>query len=427
MSKDEGLKFDFSTVESPAKNPDEVRVLPTWGLPSDLRKVIEEVSEGYQCSRDYALSAMMAAAASAIGKRASSHFGNHLNYGSLWIAIVGGTSSGKTSPLSFFFNPIEERDFEAWGRYKQSLKAWKADKSNCEDEPKFRHILINNASDEAVLTELANNESVCWCTDELRTMFAGFGKYSGNSGQVVGNLLSIFNNKSIPIARTTSEPKYLHIPNLNIVGSIQPSVLRSVMRGGRYTDDGLFQRFLYVYPEQSEVPPYKEVKISEESRRVWRRYIENLCGMGEVYFTETPEAALRHVDAINRWRDTINADYQDNEAMASLLRKLEIHLCRWYIVAAAIESFGYWGNDPLYCNTGTCDITDNIVEWSIECMDYFRWTGEKTYCLIANDNSELSRGLVFSLLSQWYPKLNQSKLGEALNISQQAVSKFLKK
>ena len=200
---------DFSLTDDPEPSPDdttaEVTELPTWGLPEPLRNVVDEVTKGYQCSRDYAVASMMVATSAMLGKRVSCGFGSYSNFPSLWIAIVGRTASGKTAPLSFFFKPIELMEREAFANYRMELQEWEqTDPKVRGEKPEFHHLLINNPSDESVLRELAVNENICWKTDELRTMFDSWGKYSKNGGgTIIGNLLSIFNNVDVNITPDT--------------------------------------------------------------------------------------------------------------------------------------------------------------------------------------------------------------------------------
>ena len=68
------------------------------------------------------------------------------------------------------------------------------------------------------------------------------------------------------------------------------------------------------------------------------------------------------------------------------------------------------------------------MKYSIECMDYFRLCGEKAFCLIegGDQTKEPTHGEVFKLLRKWYGDFNQSQMAEALGITQQVISKFLK-
>lgn len=412
-------QFDFSSIDNPVAPPEDVKELPTWGLPEDLQNVVEEIANGYQCNRDFVVASMMVATSTMLGKRVTSRFGNHTNYSSLWIAIVGGTSSGKTAPLSFLFEPIEQMESDAYRAYQEEFRQWeKTDGEDRGKKPEYRHNLINNPTDESVLHELSVNGSITWKIDELRTMFDGFGKYSKNGGgTIVGNLLSIFNNVDVNITRATSEPKYIAKPNLNIIGGIQPSVLKRVMNFGGFVDDGLFQRFLYVFPEQSNIPMFTDVIISEHVQETWDRTVDRLAHMGDVTLHETHTAKKMHIETINRWRGEC-ARYveQDIDAIVSLLRKLEIHLCRWSMVTAILS--------------GKNQIDRDTMRYSVECMEYFKRCGEKAYSLIVNDEvmpQEPKRPEVFKQLQKWYgDTLNQTKLADALGMSQQAISKFLR-
>ena len=413
---------DFSLTDDPEPSPDditaEVTELPTWGLPEPLRNVVDEVTKGYQCSRDYAVASMMVATSTMLGKHVSCGFGSYSNFPSLWIAIVGRTASGKTAPLSFFFKPIELMEREAFANYRMELQEWEqTDPKVRGEKPEFRHLLINNPSDESVLRELAVNENICWKTDELRTMFDSWGKYSKNGGgTIIGNLLSIFNNVDVNITRVTSEPIYIPEPNLNIIGGIQPPVLKRVMGNRGFADDGLFQRFLFVFPEATDIPQFADNAISDQARQQWNTTIERLARIGNLQLHETDTAKQMHVDYINQLRGECNEHYREIEAMTSLLQKLEIHLCRWSIAVAVLS--------------GQQEITAEVMQYSIECMEYFKRCGEKAYCLIANDDTqpkELSNADVLRLLYKHFPDLNKSKLADAIHRRQQYVSRELNK
>ncbi len=406
--------FNFSLTDHPGTPPDDVRELPIWGLSTDLQRVIADVTNGYQCSRDFVVASMFGAAATILGKRVWSVFGNHKNYATLWIAIVGDTASGKTEPLSFGFNPIMIMEREAFKRYRHELQEWEnTDIGNRGAKPEYRHNLINNPSDESVLHELSVNGNICWFADELRTVFDGFGKYAKNGGgTIIGNLLSIFNNKDVQITRVTSEPKLLEEPNLCIVGGTQPPILKRMMGNSEFVDDGLFQRFLFVFPDATDIPQFTDVCISDDVREIWNDTIIRLATVnGEL--SETDQARQMHIDTINRWRAFCNTQYRNISPMISLLRKLEIHLCRWSIVAAVLS--------------GEPCITAEVMRYSIECMDYFRSCGEKAFCLVANKSKpkELTNAEVMRLFNTRYPIVNQSKFADAIGKTQAYVSKTI--
>ena len=271
-------------------------------------------------------------------------------------------------------------------------------------------MVINNPTDESVFKELSVNGSICWKSDELATIFGGWGKYSKSDGNIVGNILSTFNYQDISITRVHSEPIYIKEPNLSIIGGIQPRVLKQEMRR-RFMYNGLFPRFLYVFPESGNVPLFKESVISNDSIKQWAGIIEKLDTLLDTSIEETGNAKKIHESAINMWRIESN-QYSDNDIMQSVLGKLEIHLCRWSIIVALLS--------------GKTVIDEDVIKYSIDCMNYFKYCAEKAFVLIANDECrKISSKDAIITLNELYGGVNQTKMAEALGISQPAISKML--
>lgn len=410
-------EFDFSLFDNNQQSTTHVTELPIWGLPKRIQEVVTDIANGYQCHRDFAVASLMGATSTILGKRISSKFGNHSNYGSLWLILVGGSSDGKSEPLKFAFKPISLLERELYKDYKKSLEIWYgSEKSDKGAKPEYIHYVINNSTDESVLHELSVNGSICWKADELRVLFDGFGKFSKNGGgTIVGNLLSIFNNIDVSISRVTQDPRYIENPNLSIIGGIQPSRLKETMENKGFMEDGFFQRFLYVIPDRlKSIPHFSDYTISQKTTTFWQEEIIRLSKIPESVLMETQSARQLHIDTINRWRDECE-QYRDIEPMVSLIRKLEIHLCRWSMVVAILS--------------GQHEINTDVIKYSVECMEYFKQCGEKAFLMVSNDSqksTEPTREETFKRLQKWYPQLNQSKLAESLGISQQAISKFLK-
>lgn len=83
--------------------------LPTWGFPPAIRGTIDEVSEVYQCPKDFITVAIVSAVGAAVGTRICSFDGKYTNYAnSLWFVIIAPTGSTKTESLRFVMKPLEE-------------------------------------------------------------------------------------------------------------------------------------------------------------------------------------------------------------------------------------------------------------------------------------------------------------------------------
>ena len=415
-------QFDFTVEDVPEPTTDEVIELPIWALPPDLQNVVVEVTKGYRSHRDFVISSLMCATACIVGKRVTVYHDNYTNHATLWLMIVADSGRGKSQPLRFFFEPIQEMENEAYDLYKEDMKQWKATK--CEgDEPIYKHRLIGNATDEFVMRALAQVGDLCWLNDEMRATIESWGLYkNGANGVVVANLMRIFDYDSTSMDRVSSEPLRSKKPNLSMAGTTQPSVLKQMMGRKGYDKDGMFQRFLYAFPESKRPPRIKHI-IGDSSKKIWRDYIKNLSLSSFPDLHETHEAEELHDEILQRW-DTQAEEYEEHGivAMGAYVDKLNYHLCRWCACVAVLR--------------GDQRIEADVMRYSIECMEYFKWCAERAFCLIANDDSQpkgLTNGDILRLVKERYEtdrkdgfKINQSELARALGISQQAVSKNFK-
>lgn len=394
--------FDYSGIKDEKVAPFE---LPADGLPTDLFNCVADVQLAYQTNRDFAITSLYSASATLLGKRVSWKWRNYTNHATLWIANVAPSSVGKSAPQSFFFDGIQKIDTQSYNDYKSALKQWETDKG---DKPTFHCHLMNNATDEAALMALAYNDAICWNADELDSVFSGWGQYKKNGNNIVANLLSIFNYQPFTSMRVHSEPIRVDNPALSIFGGIQPDTLKRVMGSKGYETNGLLQRFLYSYPDITDIPHLPEEIISlDEAKASWQKHIDMLLRSdGELYSSPLVDDMLR--DKHNEWIDKCNTDkYKGFDSMVALIRKMTIHCCRWAIITALLN--------------GSHEITEDVMQYSIRCMDYFIRCGEKVFCLIHNDK-RLTNKEVIRMLGERYPKLNRSKLAEALGISQSMVS-----
>lgn len=408
------VQADFSKIENPKENPNEITELPIWALPDDIQSIIDDVTKGYRCNRDFVVGSLMGAVACLVGKRVTSHRENYTNHATLWLAIVGDSATGKSQPLSFFFKPIHDDEDDAYNRYQEDNRQWK--ENDCKgNKPCYKHRLINNPTDEAVLTELSVNGDITWYADELRVIFEGFGKYQKmGGGTIIGNLLTIFEYNPVSVSRKTSEPERLKHPHLNIIGTTQPSILKRFMGNKGFTEDGLFQRMLFVFPEQKKRPPRTKHIISDKSKKRWGEYAKHLSTAAFEDMFETYDAEKLHDDILEKWDIEIEEYRQEGiPEMVSLISKLNYHLCRWCACVAVLRGDG-------------C-IKSEVMRYSIECMEYFKLCGERALCLLHNEPSkrETTKADVIKLLKKINQNLSQQKIAEVMGCSQPYVNKIL--
>lgn len=390
--------------------------LPIWGLPEDIQSLIESVAEGFKCPRDYCTASLLSAV-SATRPDIKSRFLSFTNHPTTWFAIVGGASTGKSEPIKFFYRPILEKERESHRAYAKQKSEWESlPKKGRGAEPVFHHQLISNASDESVLKELAINGALTWKCDELRTTFESWGRYSQNgSGLIVSELLSIFDYDSHSITRVGAPPLWLDHPRLNIIGGIQPSVLKRTLSGKGYTEDGLFQRFLFVFPEPRKIPYLTEKAIEPSLYEAWGKKVDDLRNHDQpeeepFFLTEVPEARKLHLEKLKEWTDRANSS--DDEVVKSLIQKFGYHLCRLSMVVAILHQAVVIRPAHIRYASELCEC---LIRHSLKVL---RLVSEK------DESKTIRREDVAKLLIQWNPSLSQSEIAKALGISQQAVSKY---
>lgn len=394
-------------------------MIPTNALTQECQYLIREVAEGFQCPTDYATAGLFGAASAALGDRVTSRFTSFTNRANLWIAVVGDSSMGKSEPIGFFFAPLDDMDAEATAQYNLEIQEWRARQrggkpSNEDPMPRYHHMLTDNTTDESLLVELAQNGSICWRTDELRVMFATMGRYTKNGGNsaAVGNLMKAGDGRPITVTRKSQDPISIRKPCLSVIGTIQPNTLKDIMGNNSFTDDGLFQRFIYVNPDDAPPQEFRPHAISDHARQTWRQLAEWLTRVPAMELAETPEAYRLHCDTLTRWMRQRN-EATDFPAMVSLINKMGIHLCRWSMVAAILA--------------GKNVIDIDTMRYSVECCDVFLEYGERTLRHICEPPrpKTTTTGDIIRELAARFPNLNQSKLAEALEVSRQVISKHI--
>ena len=156
-----------------AKAPaDDLREFPTWGLPRDLQKVIQDVADGYQCDQSIVTASIFAAAGAALGKSIIGISDNYRNYPALWFVIVGKASSGKSAPLDWVFKPLMDYDAEAYKAYKASRIQYEAEAKESRGEPP-RLLSRIAAKLQAITPPLASNDEMeLMTTKDVRALFS---------------------------------------------------------------------------------------------------------------------------------------------------------------------------------------------------------------------------------------------------------------
>lgn len=316
---------------------DAVGTFPLWAFPVKVQGIIMDLVT-YQGFRiEYIATAMLSAAATIIGNSCKLEAeGSWVVPCSLYFILVGRPGLGKTPPIDAAFKPIRGIDADRLAKYKVEREAYRRtkDSDNPLSEPKFRQILVSDATIESLKQRLeANPNGVGDVYDEI---VAWFNSASRNNSSLIEDVLSIYSGTPIMVTRATvPDPIYVEHPCLNIIGTTQTTRIKELIIKG-FLDNGLLDRFQFAYPENQKANHVKALedwqrKAIADALGKWRDIIMKLMALavedseGNIvpnYLTLTDEARTHF---INWWNhdivDAVNAIEDENDVKSRTMKR----------------------------------------------------------------------------------------------------------
>lgn len=256
-------------------------------MPGALRPWVEDVAERMQTPPEFIAVPAMIAAGSVIGRKVAIRPMRHDDWTevpNLWGCVVGRPGVMKSPAIKAALKPLSRLEALANDQYQQERKAWEqgederamrrdarkaamkkrlgadpqADTSDLRvdegEEPVTRRYKANDSSYQA-LGELLrqNNNGLLVHRDELMSLIRALDREDNSEAR--GFYLSGWNGADSYVFDRIGRGMNLYVPSvtLSLLGSTQPSLLQSYVRGvvgGAATDDGLLQRFsMTVWPD----------------------------------------------------------------------------------------------------------------------------------------------------------------------------------
>jgi hypothetical protein len=257
-------------------------------LPAGWGSWITAEAAARACPRDYVAAGLIGAASAWIGNaRRIAATADWVEPAHLWFALIGAPSAGKTPALQPMIEVSRavERDAEpAWrveiDNYERDAeaadarnKAWRetvraaategktppdrpADAASPAPPTRRRVITMDTSTDELQQLLAHNPRGLLHMRDELAGWLGSFDRYGGKGGDR-GFYLECWNG----CAYVSDRVKFNGIPlriehaSLAIIGSMVPDRLREALADA---DDGLAERFLFVWPEPIPIAPLCE-------------------------------------------------------------------------------------------------------------------------------------------------------------------------
>ncbi|WP_133638296.1 DUF3987 domain-containing protein [Photobacterium lutimaris] len=207
-------------------------------------------------------------------------------------------------------------------------------------KPKKREIIVNDATPEALLLRLGDNpDGILSISDELNKMFMGMKKTGREQERSL--YLEGYNASDSPYIqdRIGRERVYVSSVHINIVGGIQPNVLKPIIvdRKQGKADDGLFERFqLAVYPDcsyQQYVDKEEDPKSQEKVNKIFihlaqlgyhNRQIYNFTPEAQVLWDEWSKKFYKELPKLSDSEQSIENKYPALLAKLSLIFHLVV-------------------------------------------------------------------------------------------------------
>lgn len=320
---------------------------PFHVLPERLRRIIDDCHQYLSYSRDFTACGMLAAASIAIARTCKAAY-QWDEYATLYLAVVAPPGTGKTHPLLFGLHPIIQANKDAIRQYNKTLRDLAENQTPAPGGLADKQCLFGDFTIESLIkAAVTNKRGISVYMDELGGFFKNFNRYNSGSEQEFW----LSNWSGSPYSVTRMGRKYfLEWLCINIVGTIQPSILDELGKGGR-AQNGFVERILFCYPEKVNVIKLKRRNQRSDTKHILlRNYIpiiqvlldKQLAIQGiedendeayEIGFS--PEADDIITDYINELKDRM--DEHENEYMRNVYSKLQNYAIRFALIINRIR------------------------------------------------------------------------------------------
>jgi hypothetical protein len=324
-------------------------------LPKCLGQFIETVSNSMMIDPSLVALPALSALASAIGNSRRIKLKNGWTEPSIiWTTVIAESGSTKSPPFEAVMQPLRE---------------W-------QDCDKGR-TLTANATIEAIAKVLSENpRGIILARNELSGWFASFGEYKLGPFGDVSTWLELNEGKSIVNDRVANGTLKIARSNVSVSGTIQPSILATVLKP-EFRQNGLLARFLLAAPHEKE-KVWTEHDIPDSASQEWRDLIWSLLAIAdekELLLGQDQEAKKMFIVFYNHY----NKQRKDLPVEASDMRaaypKLIAYAAR---IALVVQMVRYVGEG------GRADIIEaESMAAAIKLVEWFKNETMRVYGLLA--------------------------------------------
>lgn len=436
----------YDVTEKPKINKDDL-CFPTGIFPKEIEFYISECSEKSNLSADWMGSSLVWLTSLIIGNSMRVHIDNSWSQGgSVWICVVGKAGLGKTPSINQIIKPLQKINGREIKNYDKEIQKFEHYESLSKKEktqevevlkPVKKQFIANDITIEALVDlHQENPNSVGVFNDELAGWFNDMNKYT--DGGDVQKWLSIWGNEPISLTRKTAKSSYVEMPNIPVLGGIQPSIL-SKFYNEENKDNGFMDRMLFSFPDM-KVQYYNDNEIDEDLLEWYKEAIvglydhvktnvlefnkEGLISPLKVKYSEEAKKEFKSFD--KKIVDKQNSD-NINEYLKSMLPKQKNYVHRFALLINTLDSF--FNNGDLYTIS-----KENFLK-STKLCNYFinmatKIKGDSVHVneikTILRGSKKKSKKDRFKELYEVNSEVDKKEVAEILGVSLQTIYNWIK-
>ena len=334
------------------------------------------------------------------------HIGNGETGGTLYFALVGKSSDGKSLGLKEFMRPAEALDLELTHKYqteaaeyKKQRRAWaaevKKDASKEEPTPPAQAMYyIKDATQAATIEQLKANSAAGIGTTmfvpELTELTGAANRSSGHDANYPQFLINCYDRAPLKISRKgnfadgeyAGTLTFIPKPALTLVGGIQRSALHLLINP-KYIGIGFAPRFLFVAPV-APARPYKPASAEQaaelnDHQTAWAQQIAELHRIATanperkaLRIKLTPAAEAKHQQFEVEITNELNElDRQKDHTAFAMLAKHRETFLRLALLLHIGEHLAEHGTDSGFFQVPTT-LTAETLQRAINLQKYFK-------------------------------------------------------
>jgi len=292
-------------------------LFPIEAFPERIQNIVNCFFETYQLPVDYHCTAILVAASTAIGNAYCAKYKSREVYPcNLFTCIIGPPGIGKTPAMRFGMYPIYniERRYrkihnEKMTQWHQKCEDAKRNNDTLPQAPKSMDVVIKDSTVESINQILESNpKGVVLDQDELLAWVKGMNSY--RKGSDLEYFLSIWSGTPVKVTRTAKDTKWIEYPFLNVIGSVQPKMLKDLITNDK-ANNGFLDRILFSYPDDFVVSQETDIDVDESVYRLYDNIIQFLHELPNEFVSHRDDITEQEYLEINRIEVPLTAKARD--------------------------------------------------------------------------------------------------------------------